>query len=412
MQRLFEQIRKNIEAFIEQRDDLMMFALCTENDMPLILKTIQDIEQAMGADVFLFFTDSFVKPMPFVSAIVERLREEHRTVCEYLAKEGRDLLPTFPETLLNESQPPEIRLREAISFARTLLPKEGGHRLIWAMFPDKIADRDTYLRLTCSLAPVKGVSPWMRGVRIIVRDYAEFENKFNFNTLPHVRVTKFDVGPDAIADSMKKDVEDKSLPEEKRMQSLFSLAVQDYAYNRISDAFNKFKILLGYYQRTDNFMMQALVMNGIGDVCFHRLNDDEKALSWYECAVTPAVVTKQPIIMAMLTKNLGEVKYKLKQYADAEKYFDNLDKLDSHLLDSEGKVQAIEWKGLSQEQQGKYGLALKSWNSAAKLCRNIGLPSLLEVNLKHIERVCSQINKRDMLSEVRTELKNLKDGRG
>ncbi len=408
MQRLLEQIRNNIEDFIEQRDDLMMFALCTENDMPLILKTMRDIEQSMGTDVFLLFTDRFVEAGPFVSVITERLKEEHRMACEWLAEEGRDLLPPLPETLLNESQLPENRLREAISFARSLIPKQGGHRLVWAIFPESIADRNAYLRLISSLLPWKGVNPWMRGVRLVVRDQAEFEHKLKLDSAPRVRMTRLDLSPDAIDVSMKEELDDESLPEEQRMQSLFSLAVQDYAHKRTDDAFSKFQILLGYYQQTNNLMMQALVMNGIGDVFFHRLNDLSKAQAWYECAVTPAVATEEPVVMAMIARNLGEVAYKRKQYTEAEKYFDNLDKVNSHLLDPEGKAQALEWKGLSQEKQGKYEHALESWNAAATLCRNIGLPFLLEADLKHLERVCRRLNKRDMLSKVRAELKTLK----
>jgi tetratricopeptide (TPR) repeat protein len=365
-------------------------------------------QKATATDVFLLFTDKFVAPSPFVSVAVERLKEEHRMACEGLAEAGRASFPPVPETLCNELQPPAERLRDAISFARSLVPREGGHRLVWAMFPEEIVDRRAYLHLVASCVPWEGVQPWMRGVRLIFRDGPDTAQYApELVEAPRLRRAMIDLSTAAITASFEEDVEDEELSEAERMQALLSLACMDYAYNRTADAIAKYEVLLGYYQYTENHMMQAFVMNGLGDVYCQRLGDLEQAQYWYECAVPPAVTTQEPGTLAAIVKNLGDLAYKRKQYAAAEQYFDHLDKLRGHLLDPEGKVQALEWRGLSQEQQQAYGRAVESWDAAALLCRNIRLPGLLRMNLEHLQRVYRRLRMRDKLAAVQAELQEL-----
>lgn len=409
MRRLLEEFKKEVEDFIEQRDDFLLLSTCSSNDMPVALKILRDIEQGTATDVFLLFADKFVEPSPFVSVAVERLREEYNIASEYLKEEGREPLAPIPDIIFDESHPPENRLREAISFARSLVPKEGGHRLVWTMFPEEIINLPAYLRLVASVVPWNGIiKPWMRGIRLIFRNEKDYKQYLpQLKEVPRVRMNKFNFNPDAITDSLKKDVEDEDLPQEQRMQSLYSFAIIDYANNRTEDAIKEFEYLLGYYQRTQNNMMQAMVMNGLGDVFYHRVDDINKAQYWYECAVPPAIESKTPIVMATIVKNLGDLSYKSKKYGDAEQYFDNLDKLKAQILDPEGKAQALEWRGLSQEKQGAYDRAIESWEAAALLCRNIGMPYFLQANLKHLQRVYKRFHIKNKLAAVEDELKKL-----
>jgi len=407
MRRLFERLRQEIEDFIEQRDDLLMLVACTADDAPIVLKTLRDIELATATDVFLLFSDTFISPASFVSVAVDRLKEEHRIACEALAEGGLDPLPPLPQAVFNASQPPADRLRETMLFARSLLPRKGGHRLVWAMFPQEIEDRQAYLDLVSSFVPWKGVRSWMQGLRIIFRDEADSRQLApRFANAPRVRVAQVNLGPDAMAASIEEDVHDEELPIEQRMQSLFTVACLDYAHHRVNDAITKFNILLGYYQHTGNSMMQALVMNGMGDV-FHRSANLDKAQYWYECAVTPAVDAQVPVVLATITRNLGDVAYKLSQYAEAEQYFDGLDKLAAYMLDPENKARALEWRGLSQEKQEAYMRAMKSWEDAAMLSRNIGLPTFLKTNLEHLRRVYPQLHMHDKLAAAEAELTQL-----
>jgi tetratricopeptide (TPR) repeat protein len=407
MRKLFEKLRKDLSEFVAQRDDFVAIASCSGNDTVFVLQTLRDLEQASSTDIFLLLSDDFKQSGAFVSVAAERLREEHRMVCEALAEKGKEPLPPIPADIFEASRPPHVRLRQAISFARSLLPPDGGHRLIWAMVPQKIADRREYLNLVESFAPSDGIQPWMAGVRLIFRDECDTAGYApKLAGAARVRVLNIDLGPAAIEASTREDAEDPELTEEERMQALLSVALLDSAHGRNGEAIGKYNQLLAYYQRTENLLMQAFVMNAFGDV-FHRGGDLEQAQHWYECAVTPAATVKNPLMLATISKNLGDVSYKTGEYKQAEEYYDGVDKLSAVTLDPGSKIRALEWRGLSQEQQGKHDCAVQSWEAAAVLSRKMEIPPLLKENLDLLVRGYNRLGFADKSSSVQAELKSL-----
>jgi tetratricopeptide (TPR) repeat protein len=374
MRKLFAKLQSDLNQFVEQRDDLLMIASCADNDSGIVLQLLRDIEQSNASDVFVLLSDNFVQANPFVSVAVERLREQHTLACEALAEKGREPLPPLPADLTDESAPPHLRLQKAISFARSLLPPTGGHRLVWAMFPQQIANRGEYLQFVDAFTPREGIQPWMSGVRLLFRDEAGVRGFAPaLVRAPRVRVLDVDLGPAAMEASTKEDAEDAELSEPDRMQALLSLALLDYAHSRTEAALTKYNVLLAYYQRIENLLMQAFVMNAFGDL-YQRLSDLPLAQRWYECAVEPASKAKDPLMLSTISKNLGDVSYKMGAYGAAEEYFDGVDQVSKVTLDAGSKVRALEWRGLSQEKQGKYESAIASWESAALLSRTMNFP--------------------------------------
>jgi tetratricopeptide (TPR) repeat protein len=404
MRALLDRLKKDFAGFVEQRDDLILISSCSDNDVAVGLKILRDLEQASAADVFLLFSDNFVQPGPFVSVAVERLREDHRLASAALVEEGRNPLPEFPASLADGSRPPAQRLIEAMTFARSLLPRKGGHRLAWAMFPLEIKDRHEYLRFVSEFVPWSGLKPWMNGLRLIFRDLpATGQFAPTLAAGPRVHLGSFDFGPDATAESFEQDAQNQELPEDERMQSLLMSAGLDYAHNRTESAVGKYKLLLGYYQKTDNALMQAFVLNAFGEMA-HRAGDLEKAQLWFECALVPAEKAKEPVLLTALGRNLGDIAFKQARYPEAEQYYDNVDKLASHMLDPEAKIRALEARGLSQEKQGAFDKAVGSWEAAAHLSRKIELPEFLRKNLEHLARVYRQFGMTDRLPQLEAEL--------
>src|SRR5262249_22843908 len=150
-----------------------------------------------------------------------------------LAEKGEEPLPPLPASISDESQPADLRLRQTICFARSLVPREGGHRLVWAMFPQRISDRHEYLRLVGSFAPRDGIKPWMAGIRWILRDEAGTADYApELAKAPRVRLMNLDLGPAEIEASTREEAADAELPDEERMQAVLALALLDYAHNR------------------------------------------------------------------------------------------------------------------------------------------------------------------------------------
>lgn len=372
MQRLVDGLRGTVEAFVEQRDDLLLLLGCSDDDAALAAKVVSDAEQANGTDVFLLFTDDFVLADPYVAVLGERLREEHRAACAALQEEGREPLPPPPPALFDDTQPPPSRLYAGMAYARSLLPAGGGHRLVWAMCPQRIADRRAWLELAAVFAPRSGVEPWMRGLRLVVRDLpdtAAFAP--GLTALPRVRTAGADFGPAALQQALQADADDDARPLDARVRSHLMLTAIHAAHGRTEQATAGYYDLLGRYQEANDLPMQAFVINALGDL-WRRGGDLEGAQHWYECAAVPAAEAADPVQLATVTRNLGSLALERGDPATAEQYYAQLDTLAGHMLAPELKVEALQQRGRCQAALGRPEQALASWEDAAALARATG----------------------------------------
>lgn len=398
MQKLLADMQNQIARFVEQRDDLVMVCPCTDNDAAILLKLLRDAEQASDTDVYLLFSDDFVAPAPYVSVLAERLREERRIACEELGEQGKPEFPAIPDVVFDAAQNPSYRLYKAISWARSLLPSGAGNRLVWVMCPQKIGDRNGYFDLLSPLLTDRGLQPWMRALRIVVRD----QPGASVTGIARARSVPFDAGPQAIENALDNEAQDESLPLDRRMQSLLQLALLDAAHNRTAPAIQKLETLLGHSQAVQDLHMQAVVLNALGDVR-QRAGDLEGAQHWYECAVPVAGEAKDGVILLTVVKNLAAVAWTRNQFDVAEQYYDGADKLAAHLLSPEAKIDALLWRGFAQEKQAAYARAVGSWRDAATLAHSIGIPELETNALGHLERVYRQLGMSNEMAAIERE---------
>lgn len=404
MRDLIDRFTKELRAFIEQRDDLLLLVASTSQDTGIALKVLRDLDRASPSDLFLLFADDFADTASFVSTTVKRLQEEHRLACESRQQAGGEPLPPFPNSLLDTGPLPAKRLHAAFDFARSLLPQTGGGRLVWAMFPAQVADWRAYLKLVSSCAPRQEICPWMRGLRLVIR----VDTGFVLDSSPladarRTRLTRIDFGPDALTESFSRLAGNEKLPLVDRMEALLSLALLASAHSQFAEAETHFGTLLGYYREIDHPLMQAIVMNGLGEMA-HRQGDLDKAKAWFESAVPAIVEAKEAVVMANVVQNLAAVAYEQERFADAEEYYDGLAKLKECLVDEDGKALALEWRGLSQEKQGAYDRAVLSWEEADLLCRVFELNHRHQPVLKHLRRGYQKLGMREALAALDKEL--------
>lgn len=408
MQQLLADIKHHFKGFVLQRERLALLVPCSDNDTVVVLKLLRDLEQDDGDDVFLLFADAFEDAESYAEVCIERLRAELCQANDRLAADGEAPLGALPESLLDEARPGAVRLFEAMLFARSLVPSDG-RRLVWALVPTRIDDRDAYLDLLRTVLPGRTLQPWMRqGIRLFIRDVQEaLVLSPELVTRPRLEVYAVDLGPEAMAAALAREAEDEALPPEQRMQSLLQLAVLDGAYNRTNDALSKYDLLLGYYQGTGNLAMQALVLCSLGDL-YRRNADSKTARHYYECAVPPVIQADHPVLFLGVLMNLGEVAYEEQDFVTARGCFEGADTLAGNLGDAEAKVRALERLGLTLEAQKEKTGAADCFRGAATLCQSIGgLDEPLRVNLQHQARVLEALGQWRELAAVRGHLNNL-----
>ena len=186
------------------------------------------------------------------------------------------------------------------------------------------------------------------------------------------------------------------------MVSLLQLALIDSAHKRYDEANARFRVLLDYYRRIDQPVMLAVVMNGIGETARRRGNTAE-ATEWFNRALTPASQAEQPAVLAPVVQNLAGIAYEQKRYDDAEAYFDALVILKNAMLDEEGKVEALEWRGLTQEKRKRYDRAVRSWEEAALLIHAFKLDHRLKPIEQHLQRAYQALRMNDRLKALEGE---------
>jgi len=403
MRDLFENLGRDYAGFLEQRNDLIHLTACSDNDTALALKVLSDLDRSNATDLFLLFAGEFRDSASYVKASLVQFREQHRLATEARERAGEPSLPPWPEAAFSDRRLPHERLHSAINFARSLLPPAGGHRLIWAMFPTRIERNPEYLALISSCAPRTRIEPWMRGVRLIFRVEAGFSVASSpLADAGRTRLTRCDFGPAAMQASLRRSAEDERLPEAERMVSLLQLALIDSAHKRYDEANARFRVLLDYYRRIDQPVMLAVVMNGIGETARRRGNTAE-ATEWFNRALTPASQAEQPAVLAPVVQNLAGIAYEQKRYDDAEAYFDALVILKNAMLDEEGKVEALEWRGLTQEKRKRYDRAVRSWEEAALLIHAFKLEHRLKPIEQHLRRAYQALRMNDRLKALEGE---------
>jgi len=414
MQSLLESCKAEIDAFVEQRDDFLMLLAVTDMEAPIALQLVRDVEQANETDAFLLFADDFVAAQPYVDVLVERLREHRELACQWLVEQGREPLPEPPAALGDYRRDPVKRLAAAMRYAVDILPRGGGHRLIWTMVPQNVADMDAWHEFVDAFAPRQGLRPGLRGLRLLCRTVPDCKQAYpELVGAPRVRLRGLDLRQNKLEAAMAEDVEDESRSDEQRMQALLSLALFDYAFGRQLDALNKLKLLLGYYQGTGDDMMQAFVMNAVGDV-YHRGGELDNAQHWYECALPPIIAAKDPVVFHTVVRNLGDVAFAKGEYAVASQHFGSAAELADKGLNAEGRVRDLEARGLSLEKIGSAEEAVESWETAAVLARHVAQPSLpsplLRPILEHLSRGYRANGDGTRLADVRRELATLDGG--
>jgi len=407
MRKLFQQLTDELKSFLDQAEDLLLLLACGVDDTALVLKTIRDLEQVDASDIFLLHADDFVGLDPFVTAALERLAADHQRTSAALVDSQREPLPPMPNTLQDRARPALARLQEALGFSRSLLPSADGHRLVWVMFPAQIADRETYLQLILQCSAKCGIQPWMRGLRMIFRVPADFILADSpLAEVPRLRLRRVDFDPSALQTSLQEQVDDPKLPEAERMNAQLVLATLDYAHGRLPEAVSRYQTVFEFARKTDNPAMQALVLNGLGDIP-HRQGNLELAQYWYECGIDPALAAQQPVVLATLVNNLASIAYQRQQFADAAQYYDSLCTIQGWLMNPVGKLQALEGRGLAQVELGQAEPALASFEEAALLGVGFALPALARANLQYMREVCQQGGFKQKLAEVERELSKI-----
>ena len=248
MRKLFIQMQARVEAFLGQRQALLLVVRAGPAEYLPLVSTLDGIEQGDSADAFWVFLDPFENTVQYIKAVVESFRVRYVVLAPELQKAGFDVPGELPPPIMDPRRPAVDRLRDLLVFARSLIDDLETSHLVVGLLPSKIANPLEFAQLVLALATLQMPLPWCHHMRILVREEPPLTPLSQDGQA--MAVTEFyapDFGQEAVQAALEEETNDASLPLPQRMQSLLLVAGMDLAYQRYPEAGAKYALLAKYH---------------------------------------------------------------------------------------------------------------------------------------------------------------------
>jgi tetratricopeptide (TPR) repeat protein len=406
MRKVLEQVALRLQAFIAQRDDLALVVGCSGAESPLLFKILEALSEASSSELSWVFGETFAGPREYATAVVESFAAKHEAARLLQDKEGLEVWPAIPEALRELRLPPAQRLRGLMTFARSLLPAPEGLLVAWVMFPLAIADHDGYLGLMREVLRHEFPFPWCHHMRIILRDDASHPVLASaLDGSPRLAFYRPDLSQKSMEQALEQEIDDQRLPLEQRLQAVLITAGIDYAHKRHDQALQKYRLIFKFFAGKGELALAALALNGMGEVHLAR-GDKAEAAECFLAALIPSSEGQSPPlpVLTNVVLNLARLRASEENWADAEAYYDELQKLATVQRNPPLKVFAIENLGLARHEQGKVPEGLECWQIGATVAEKLELPearkSMLERLRSHYRRTRDRAKAREVEEQL------------
>ena len=292
----------------------------------------------------------------------------------------------------------------------TWLPPGGNHRLTVALLPETIANQQAQSELLGHLIPAKGVEPWMRRLRLLVRDDGASpfaEDSLRRAGARNVLVHRTDLTVGAIADATAREAEDTSLPVVKRLDALLQCAAMDVAVGRYEAAIDKYSRLYKHYEEHHLTEMQALAAQGTADV-LARIDRLPAARGRYLQALDLAAEAGSLHLIMSISGAIGDVDMKTRAFVEAARSYELGADAAEKLANGYVRADLLDRCGTAHEAAGDVGAAVGAWTAAATLARLVRHDSCLLGVLDHLRRVARKAGHGDKVAAFDAEITALR----
>jgi hypothetical protein len=379
MQSIMREIQGVFKSFINGTRHRLLLVACAPDHSPLLLKSLDAIEDDPTIpDIFLSFGHPFDDTASYVSGVLTSLNEQHSQVNDALVKRGDPALPPIPPETGDASLLPEQRLSQTIQYVRGFVPK--GRQVIWIFYPLEVGESEQYVRLIGHLRTSIEEVP-IRGTKLIVREDPSGPLIQQLQDQPKVRVYSPGLEPDSLMKKMEAQANDPKVPSDEQAQLHMMLAGKDVAEGRFDQALARNQELLGYFYYTGQRHHQSIVLNNVGDIHYMQGRYPEAQQSYEQATVVSVEEKSEPLVIYQ-SINLGNALLMQRKYEEALVYYQSAEQ-----LAEVNKVLHYQLESLRQIGEVKYQLkqpaeAAQAWQKAVDLSEKFqyedGLQPLLE----------------------------------
>lgn len=371
MKRKFEELRENLDEFVQQDEYPMLVVGCLPEELAYVVKFLQALEETYPQNYVVVFPQTYEDPASYLDGVVESIRLQVDAAASLRAERGEPPFPPLPPALSDPRRTPAQRLEGVLHYLRGLLPNEDDHRIVVGLLPLACKDYESYGKLVATIMPVPTVQPWMKALRLVVYDdrtHQQLVAAMRARRVEHVLTFAVDFSTPALTDALARDAADPALPVPERMSCLMQLAALDFSYRRYPDALDKYGVLYEYYETENIPSMQALALLGTGDTlraAGHPQAAKQRLQQGIALAMEHAVL---PVLLNLFLSIVGTC-MELQQHDEAESYADSGAKVAAAVLNAFAYCDMHELKGDAQIAQGRLADGLKTYERCRELCK-------------------------------------------
>jgi len=372
MRKLFQAMRTRCEAFLDQRDDLVLVARAGPSEYVALTSILDSLSKEDDRpEVFWLFAESFESKPAYAEAIARAFQSRLELVNAKLVKEGEPPLAPVPAEALDAGLDPVVRLRTLMTFARGLIPEPESSHLIWCLLPGEIADPAGFATLVIELLRHELPVPWCRHMRVVVREPQEPAMLHQHaQSLFRAQWYQPDLSTAAVERSLEDEAGDEQLPLPQRMQALFVLAGMDIAQRRFTEGIEKYGLLSKYYNATGEKTLCALSLNGLGEIA-DRSGNPELARKHFEMALTPATEAEDLPPLLNVTLNLANLHRNQKRWAEALEHYQAVSALAKACCNAPLQIRSLEQMGFCRYKLGDAKGAWEDWTAGKTLAKGV-----------------------------------------
>ncbi len=171
---MMEGMVERVKAFVEGPDHVALVVGSPASDALPLLKIFEEVETSSASDLFWTFTDTFVDPWSYASAIVSEFRTRHEAMCEAMEAEGMTPWPADPARGHGRSDATRAASARAVRLLARPAPVPFGGNNVWVFFPLEVQDPGSFAELVAEVLVHDFPFPWCHHLRFIVRDDIAF----------------------------------------------------------------------------------------------------------------------------------------------------------------------------------------------------------------------------------------------
>jgi len=402
-----EELQAVLDSFVEGEGRFSLLLTTGDDELALVVRSLEQKDEASPQDVYFIDVSSVKDLTTYANAVIDNVRLQLGEVNRERVRQEREPMAPLPAQCGDVNADPLARLRCLVTHMISWVPDADEHRMVVALLPSHIFNREAHAKIVGALAPFRWRPAWSKALRLIVRD--DRAEPFVEQALRRLGATGINLYTTRVkiaelADATAAEAANQKLRAPRRIQALMQCAIFDTALGRYEEAIDKYGVLYQYYAEHEVTEMQAVVLQGLGDI-LGRIKRYSGARTKYLQSLDLASDAKSLQLILNGAMLLGDVDMRLRAYDEAEKAYALGADTAEKLANEYARADLLEKCGCAREAARNLRGSMECWTKAAGAARGIGYDERLETVLGRLIKVCRKSHDSDLRKTYDTELR-------